>query len=67
MNPVGLLFILFGMFALSVGAGNWNWFFHREESQPLVVVFGRNGARVVYGVLGTAVVVMGMLHTLGNP
>jgi hypothetical protein len=67
MNPVGFLFMLAGLFALGIAACNWNWFFSRQQSQALVILFGRNGARVVYAVGGTAIMVLGMFHALGSP
>jgi hypothetical protein len=67
MNPVGVLFVLAGLFAISVATNNWNWFFSRQKSQALVILFGRDGARVFYGVAGAAVVVLGMFHALGSP
>lgn len=67
MNPAGFLFAIAGLFALAVAVCNWNWFFRRQQSQALVIIFGRDGARLVYGVVGTAVLLLGMMHALGSP
>jgi hypothetical protein len=65
MNPVGLIFVAAGLFSICGAAFDWDFFINSRKTQFFVSIFGRNGARIVYGILGRVIVVMGALITLG--
>jgi purine-cytosine permease-like protein len=65
MNPIGLLLVAGGIFSVCGAAFDWDFFINSRKARFFVTVFGRTGARIFYGVLGLAVVVMGALITLG--
>ena len=65
MNLAGLFFVAAGIFTVSGGALNWDWFFNSRKAQLVVSIFGRTGARFFYGLLGTVITVLGLLFTLG--
>ena len=54
-----------GAFAISGAVLDWEWFMNHRKAQLFVSMFGRSGTRVFYGVLGTALVVLGVLMAMG--
>jgi hypothetical protein len=54
-----------GAFAICGAFFNWEWFMDNDKTVIVVNLFGRTGARIFYGVLGIALVVMGVLMALG--
>lgn len=58
---MSLFFILAGLFTLSGGLFNWNWFMLSRRARLIVRIFGRGGARVFYVVLGVAIVGLGLV------
>lgn len=65
MNPFGLIFVGIGLFSLCGAWFNWDWFMTARKARFFVTVFGRTGARIFYGLLGSAFVVAGILALLG--
>ena len=65
MNPVVWLFIGGGAFAMLGAVCDWDWFMNNRKARFFVKVFGRNGARVFYALLGLALIVIGMVGVLG--
>lgn len=65
MNPLGLLLVAAGAFSICGAAFDWDWFINSRRAWLFVTLFGRNGARVFYGLLGTVLAVLGLLVTLG--
>jgi predicted small integral membrane protein len=65
MNLYGSLFVAIGAFALCGAGFDWEWFMNGRRARFFVKIFGRNGARVFYGLLGSAFVVAGVLALLG--
>ncbi|HEX9451133.1 MAG TPA: immunity 17 family protein [Burkholderiales bacterium] len=51
---------LAGIFVLVAVVSDWNWFFEHPKAKFLVDAFGRKGARVFYGVLGCALLILGL-------
>lgn len=47
-----------GLFTLVSAILDWNWFFESQKAKFFVDLFGRNGARLFYGVLGIFIVVL---------
>jgi small neutral amino acid transporter SnatA (MarC family) len=60
---VGILVILSGLFSLISSIKNWNFFFENTRARFIVRILGRTGARIFYGILGSALVLMGILLT----
>ena len=65
MNPIGLFIVGAGIFSICGGAFDWDWFMESRKAQIFVWVFGRSGARIVYGLLGAVLVIFGVLTTIG--
>lgn len=62
---IGWFISLCGAFAICGAAFDWDWFMNHRKAQMFVSWFGRVGARVFYGLLGTVLVVLGALLALG--
>jgi hypothetical protein len=67
MNPYALggLFVAIGLFAIAGGVMDWEWFMNSRRAWLFVKLFGRNGARVFYVLLGAGIAVVGVLVMLG--
>ena len=65
MNLIGLLLVAAGISSICGAAFDRGFFMESRKARFFVTIFGRTGARVVYGILGLAIVVMGTLITLG--
>jgi immunity protein 17 of polymorphic toxin system len=65
MNPAGLLLVGAGIFTLCGAGFDWEWFMNHRKARLFVMLFGRMGARIFYGILGLVLVVMGALLTTG--
>ena len=52
--------VLSGIFVLVAVISDWNWFFEHPKAKFFVNAFGRNGARLFYGVLGCALLLIGL-------
>ena len=61
---MGWFFIGAGTVALGGAVFEFNWFMNNRKAQALVRWFGRTGARVFYGLLGTALISLGALIAL---
>ncbi|MFA5659413.1 MAG: immunity 17 family protein [Oscillospiraceae bacterium] len=60
-----IVIILAGVFTIAAGIFNWEWFFAHRKARFFVNAFGRNGARIFYGILGAAIAVLGVLTLTG--
>ncbi len=65
MNPLGLMFVALGAFSMLGAICNWDWFMNARKARFVVKILTRKGARIFYGVLGLAIVVLGVLGTVG--
>jgi predicted small integral membrane protein len=65
MNPVGLILVAAGVFSMLGAICNWEWFMNARKARFMVKILTRNGARIFYGILGLALVVLGVLATMG--
>lgn len=65
MNPIGLVLAAAGIFSICGAYFDWDWFIESRKARLMVSLFGRNGARVFYGLLGTLITLMGLLITVG--
>lgn len=57
----GILFIFAGCFSIAGAYFNWDWFMNNSRAWLFVKLFGRGGARVVYGLLGVFVLSVGIM------
>jgi len=64
-EPLALLLVLAGLFAIAGGVLDWDWFMNNRKARLFVSLLGRNGARVFYCLLGLAIAVVGLLVTFG--
>ena len=65
MNPFGLILVACGIFSICGAALDWEWFMNSRKARLFVGIFGRNGARIFYGILGSVITIIGALMTLG--
>ena len=65
MNPAGLLFVLIGAVALGGAIFEWSWFMDGRKARAMTSLMGRKAARGLYAVLGSALIVLGLLLALG--
>jgi hypothetical protein len=61
MNPLGVLWIAIGVFALCGAVFDWQWFMNHPKTRFFTSILGRTGARKFYGLLGIGLVVLGVL------
>lgn len=47
-----------GLLSLGASIMDWDWFFQAQNTRWLVTKIGRNPARLVYGILGFALILM---------
>lgn len=66
MRPEGLLIVACGLFSICGAFFNWDWFMNHRKARFLSNLLGRQGARLFYGALGTALVVLGGAITSGS-
>lgn len=56
-----ILIILAGIFSITGAVMNWDWFINSRRAHFFVQIFGRNGARVFYIILGIALIAIGII------
>ena len=64
MNPFGYIAIAGGAFTITAAALDWDFFMNHSKARLWVSLFGRNGARVFYLVLGLALAALGVVILL---
>ena len=52
----GLFAILAGLFTIFCAAKDFDWFMNHHKARFFVNIFGRDGARVFYGILGVILI-----------
>lgn len=57
----GLIAISGGIFSIVCAAKDFDFFMNNHKAKFFVDLFGRNGARIFYGILGATLVVLGVL------
>lgn len=65
MNPIGFVIAACGAFALCGAGFDWDWFMHHRKARLFSALFGRGGARACYSLLGSALVVVGVMIAFG--
>lgn len=67
MTPqlIGLFIAAAGIFSITAVLGNWDWFMNHRKARFFIAILGRTGTRIFYGILGTLLLVLGTLVSLG--
>jgi hypothetical protein len=65
MNPVGLISVTAGVFTLCGALFDWDWFMNHRKARLFVALLTRTGARVFYALLGSVLIVLGILLATG--
>ena len=58
-NPAMWVLVAGGAFSIAGALGDWPWFMGHRRARLFVAVFGRSGARIVYGILGGVLIGLG--------
>ena len=66
MIVMGLVFAAIGLFSLMGAVMNWDWYFNNRRARGVVAIFGRNGARIFYGILGIFIMAIGAVAVIGG-
>jgi len=53
-----LTIILCGIFCICASYFDWDFFFNNYKARPFIKLFGRNGARLFYLILGILLIVL---------
>ena len=61
----GIFFVLAGLFSILGAIKNWNFFMNNRKAYIWVKLFGRNGARIFYGILGFVIAIIGLGISVG--
>jgi hypothetical protein len=59
------ILVVCGVFAICGSLMNWEWFMNHRKARFMTRMLGRGGTRIFYGLLGTALVVLGLLIAFG--
>ena len=62
---MGWLFAALGAFAICGAAFDWEFFMNHPKAQFVVRLLGRRGTRIFYGLVGSFLVVVGVLMAIG--
>ena len=65
MNLFGLVFIAAGFFSICGAIFDWDFFMNSRKARFMVSIFGREGARIFYGLLGAGIVIFGAMRIVG--
>lgn len=61
----GLILFAIGIFTIVGAIQDWDWFMNHRRARLWVKLFGRNGARIFYMLLGVFLIAMGGFFALG--
>ena len=68
MNPseyfILFIFMALGLFSLVAAIFNFDWYFQTSGAATFIKLFGRQGARVFYALLGLGLITCGVLGLL---
>ncbi len=60
-----IFFVLAGLFSILGAVKNWDFFMNNRKAYIWVKLFGRNGARIFYGILGFVIAIIGLGISVG--
>ncbi len=58
---VGILLVLGGLLSVVSAVEDWDWYMDSRKARRLSKLIGRNNARIFYGILGTGLILAGMM------
>ncbi len=58
---VGILLVLGGLLSVISAVEDWDWYMDSRKARRLSKLIGRNNARIFYGILGTGLILAGMM------
>ena len=61
----GIVFMAIGLFIMISALANWEYFFDNNKAKFFIKIFGRQGTRIFYIILGTALFTFGLLEVAG--
>ena len=61
----GIFFVLAWLFSILGAIKNWDFFMNNRKAYIWVKLFGRNGARIFYGILGFVIAIIGLGISVG--
>ena len=64
-QPFGIIFIIAGLFSAVCAVLDWDFFMNHRKARFIIKMLGRKGARVLYMILGAALVILGGLFIFG--
>jgi len=64
-NQIWLLCFTLGAYLLAGAICDWDWFMESSEAREWVNILSHKGARIFYGLLGLASIILGLLDILG--
>jgi hypothetical protein len=64
MLGTGLLVAAAGVFSCCGAGFDWDWFMGSSKARLIVMILGRTGGRIFYGLLGAALVIGGIVIAL---
>jgi hypothetical protein len=62
---VGVVAMALGGFLTAVAAFNWDWYFQLPKARWLESWCGRRGVRILFGLVGVALIVLGCAIAMG--
>ena len=65
LNPLGLLVVATGLFSIAGAVFNWDWYMNHYKARFIVKILGRIGARLLHGLFGGGLAIVGLLMTMG--
>lgn len=66
MSILYYLMLCLGALIFVAAITNWDWYFKQRRAQTMIKLMGRNGARILYAVLGLLFVVFAWMVLNGR-
>ncbi|MBN2694820.1 immunity 17 family protein [bacterium] len=63
MSGGNIAIIIGGVFTITCAMADFDWFMNNSRAKLFVTIFGRNGARIFYIILGIILVFLGLFYT----
>ena len=57
----GIIIMVIGIVSTIAAIEDWDWFMDSRKARRLSKLIGRNNARIFYGILGTGLILAGMM------
>jgi len=59
-----IILIAAGIFSMTGGICDWDFFMNSRKARGIIKIFGRNGARIFYVCLGAAIIILSIIARL---